>query len=93
MADAPRGADEPHRTPLDYAVAKAIEHQIVTFSESHEHQDQLRLLNHLIPQPCHRAGVRCVAVEVCRAEDNAAIEVLVTAPEFDRDLAMQIARR
>ena len=73
-------------------VAKASEHQVVIFGEVHERRDALHFLNELIPVLHHRAGVRCVAMEVCLAEDNAAIERLVTASDFDRDLAMTIAR-
>ncbi len=49
-------------------------------------------LNALIPVLHHRAQVRCVAMEVCLAEDNEAIARLVTASTFDRELALSIAR-
>jgi len=78
--------------PVDYAVMKAREHQVVIFGESHEREAELRYLNDLVPQLVQRAGVTCVAMEVCLAEDNELIEKLVTSPEFDRDLAMEIAR-
>jgi uncharacterized RDD family membrane protein YckC len=84
--------DRNGRTPMEYAVAKASEHQVVIFGEVHERREALRFLNELIPVLHHRAGVRCVAMEVCLAEDNATIERLVTDSDFDRDLARTIAR-
>jgi len=78
--------------PLEYAVAKAKAHQVVIFGELHEQRQPLRFLNALIPVLYQRAGVTCVGMEVCLAQDNARLERLVTAPKFDRDLAMEIAR-
>jgi len=84
--------DQIGRTPIEYAVAKAAVHQVVIFGEIHERREALRFLNELIPVLYHRAGVRCLAMEVCLAEDGATINHLVTASHFDRDLAMTIAR-
>ncbi len=81
------------KSPIDYAVEKAREHQVVIFGESHERRIELRYLNDLVPVLYRQAGVTCVAMEVCLADDNELIEKLVTASEFDRDLALQIARR
>jgi uncharacterized RDD family membrane protein YckC len=78
--------------PVDYAVAKAAEYQVVIFGESHERRHELQLLNELIPELYHRAGVTCVAMEVCLANDNEQIDRLVTAEGFDPELALQIAR-
>ena len=81
------------KDPIDYAVMKAQQHQVLIFGESHERKVELRYLNDLIPELHHRAGVTCVAMEVCLAEDNELIEKLVTASEFDHEAAMRIARR
>ena len=79
--------------PVEYAVAKAQEHQVLVFGEqAHEKKEYLELLNGLIPQLYKRAGVTCVAMEVCLAEDDEDLQRLVTAPQFDRNLALQIAR-
>jgi uncharacterized RDD family membrane protein YckC len=78
--------------PVDYAVEKAAEHQVVIFGESHERRHELQLLNDLIPELYRRAGVTCVAMEVCLANDNEQIDRLITAEEFDPELALQIAR-
>lgn len=84
--------DRHGQAPIEYAVAKAAEHQVVIFGEMHERRDELRFLNELIPTLHRRAGVQSVAMEACLAEDNATMEKLVTAPEFDRSLALEIAR-
>jgi len=80
------------KDPVDYVVETTAKHQITIFGEMHEQKDYLLFLNQIIPELYHRAGVTCVAMEVCMAEDNEKIERLVTAPEFDRDLALEIAR-
>jgi len=77
---------------VEYAVETAAKHQVTIFGEIHQQKDYLLFLNKIIPELYHRAGVTCVAMEVCLAEDNKNINQLVTAPEFDRDLALEIAR-
>jgi len=84
--------DEQGRGPIEYAVAKATEYPLVMFGEVHERHEALHFLNELIPAVYRQAGVRCVAMEVCLAEDNAAIERLVSSSDFDRELALEIAR-
>lgn len=79
-------------TPIEYVVAKAQQHQVVIFGEVHEKKEALALLNELIPQLYHRAHVTKVAMEVFLSEDNDRLKRLVTAEDFSRGLAMQIAR-
>jgi uncharacterized RDD family membrane protein YckC len=78
--------------PVDYAVAKAKQFQLVIFGEEHEQRESLLFLNHAIPQLYHRARVTCVAMEVFKARDNSKLERLVTAPAFDRAAALDLAR-
>ena len=84
--------DENAAGPIDYAVRVASEHDLVIFGEVHEQRDCLLFLNDLIPELYSRAGVTCVGLEVCLARDNDLLQRLVTAPEFDRELALRIAR-
>ena len=78
---------------VEYVVAKAQKRQVLVFGEgAHEKKECLDLLNESIPQLYQRAGVTCVALEVCLAQDNANLQRLVTAPQYDRELALQIAR-
>jgi uncharacterized RDD family membrane protein YckC len=81
-------------SPVEYAVAKARQHQVLVFgASSHEKKELLDLLNALIPELYRRTGITKVALEVCLAEDNEKLERLVTGEEFDRELALEIARR
>jgi uncharacterized RDD family membrane protein YckC len=78
--------------PIEYAVQTARKHQVTIFGETHFKQEYLQFLSRLIPELYHRAGITCVAMEVCQAEDNAKLVQLVTSETFDRDIAIQIAR-
>ena len=88
-----RWLDQTGLSPVDYAVLVVRRHQVTIFGELHEKQQSLDFLNRAIPELYHRAGVTCVAMEVCLAKDNAKLWQLVTGAEFDRGLALQIARR
>jgi len=76
----------------EYAVKTASQHDVTIFAELHEIQDNLLFLSRIIPDLYHRAGVRCIAMEVCCPQDNELLQRLVTADSFDRDLALKIAR-
>lgn len=80
------------KDPVEYAVETAAKHQVTIFGEVHETKDYLVFLNKIIPDLYYRAGVTCVAMEVCLAEDSEKINRLVMASEFDPDLALEIAR-
>lgn len=80
------------RAPVDYAVQVASAHQIVIFGEAHDIRSQVSFLIEAIPDLYRRAGVRCIAMEVCTREDNDDISRLVTAPVYDNELALRIAR-
>ena len=67
-------------------------HTITIFEERHHVQDDLVFLNRVIPDLYHRAGVTCIAVEYISAENNTQLVNLVTADEYDRELALSIAR-
>ena len=87
-----RWLDGNGKTPIDYAVQMASTHLVVVFGEAHGVSSQISFLSEAIPELYHRAGVRCIAMEVCTHEDNEEIARLVTAPEYDHDLALRIAR-
>jgi uncharacterized RDD family membrane protein YckC len=77
---------------MDYAVEKASEHQVTFFGEIHEQSDLLKFLQDMIPELYYKAGVRCIAIEVCTHEDNALINKLVTSEKYDSALALDIGR-
>lgn len=84
--------DENSKDPVDYVVEVAQKHQITIFGEVHHMQDDLQFLNRIIPHLYHRAGITCIAMEACASEDNADLAKLVTAEQFDPELALRIAR-
>ena len=84
--------DNNAKDPVEYAVETAAKHQVTIFGEVHEQRDYLLFLSEIIPKLYHQAGVTCVAMEVLLAEDNETINRLVTAKNFDRALALEIAR-
>ena len=79
-------------SPVDYAVQAASTHQLVVFGEMHNIKSQISFLAEAIPALYHRAGVRCIALETCTQEDNEELAELVTAPEYDHERALRIAR-
>jgi len=85
--------DENAVSPIDYAVEKCRQYPLVIFGEQHEQRETLRLFNELIPILYERAGVTTIAMELFMAEENEAIDQLVTAPTFDREAVMKLARR
>jgi hypothetical protein len=80
------------KAPLEYAIEKCKEHQIVVFGEVHVKKDYLDFLLNLIPEAYHKAGVTYVALEVCTSADNDKIARLLEGSTFDYDLALEIAR-
>ncbi|MBC8509638.1 MAG: RDD family protein [Chloroflexi bacterium] len=74
--------------PVDYLVQTSAAHRVTIVGEVHGKKEYLDLLNEAISRLYHEAGVRCIALEVCLAKDNKLLHQLVTAPQFDRDLAM-----
>jgi hypothetical protein len=84
--------DEFAMAPLDYALKKCQEHQVVIFGEQHGTKDYLDFFLRLIPEAYHKAGMRVVILEVCKYEDNDRIEKLIEGAAYDRALALEIAR-
>ncbi len=84
--------DSHGKDPVDYVIDIAAAHQVTLIGKAHHVHENLEFLNRIIPDLYHRAGVTCIAMEVCVAQDNQRLQSLVTAPQFDRDLALQIAR-
>jgi len=58
----------------------------------HDKKDNLDFLNKIIPALYHKAGVRYIAMECFPPEMNNKVKKLVTAKNYDRELALEIAR-
>lgn len=84
--------DEFGKVPLDYALKKCREHQVIIFGELHGVKDYLDFFLKLIPEAYHKAGMRVVVLEAFKYEQSADIEKLVEGITYDRKLALEIAR-
>ncbi len=79
-------------TPEDYVVALFLDHDVVFLGEYHRAKHDVVLVQSLI-EPLYDAGVRVLATEFGRREDQAEIDSLLGAPEWDEGLAREIVFR
>lgn len=79
-----------HRqAPADYVVSSFSSAQIVLIGEDHAVRENLLFVQSLIPR-LYRAGVTTLGMEFGAAEDQAALDALVTAPDYDVAAARRI---
>lgn len=78
--------------PVDYVVGLFPDHDVVFLCEQHRVREQTLLVQSLI-EPLHHAGVRVLATEFGRREDQPLIDSLLVALEWDEELAREIAFR
>lgn len=78
--------------PAPYLVHFAAQHRVTIVGEVHGKKPFLEFLNRSIPELYHTAGVRVIALECCRRDQDALLRKLVTADEFDEALLLNIAR-
>lgn len=79
-------------TPERYVVGLFSGHDVVFLGEQHRVKHDALLVQSLIG-PLYEVGVRVLATEFARREDQAQIDSLLVAPEWDEDLAREIALR
>jgi len=84
--------DEHAKSAQEYLIDLFERHQVVIVGEFHHIKEHKEFISELIPRLYHEAGVLCVGWEFCKRIENQRLERLVTAPEYDRELALQIAR-
>ncbi len=77
------------QTPEDYIVSKFAKYDLVLIGEQHWVRQQVTLVGSLIPQ-LHRAGIAILAIEFARRSDQALIDSLLNATEYDEKLARRI---
>ena len=87
-----RWLDEHAKPAQQYFIDLFKKHQIVIFGEGHNVKEHKDFIIELIPRLYYEAGVRCIGWEFSPYTDNEQLEKLVTAPEYDRELALQFAR-
>ena len=79
-------------TPERYVVGLFSDHDVVFLGEHHRVKHDALLVQSLIG-PLYVVDVRVLATEFARREDQAQIDSLLVAPEWDEDLAREIAFR
>lgn len=81
-------AEHPNRSE-DYVLSKFIEHDIVLLGEMHYVKQQLELYHRLIPKLGEK-GIRILAYEFARREDQTLLDDLLGKSFFDESLAKTI---
>ena len=79
-------------TPENYVVGLFSDHDVVFLGEQHRVKQDVLLVQSLIG-PLYKAGVRVLAMEFGRREDQPLIDSLLLAAEWDEDLAREIVFR
>ena len=81
-----------HQPAVEFVVNQFKKHDVVLLGEDHQIAENCRFVSSLI-EPLYRNGVRTLAWEFTRSSFNDEVSKLVTADEFDDDLANQLLRR
>lgn len=76
----------------DYVVGLFSKHDVVIVGEFHHIKEHKDFVIGLIPRLYHEAGVRCIGWEFSRHTDNARLDKLVSAADYDREAALNFAR-
>ena len=79
-------------TPENYVVGLFSDHDVVFLGEQHRVKQDALLVQSLV-EPLYEAGVRVLATEFGRREDQTDIDALLGAPEWDETLAREIVFR
>ncbi len=80
------------REPAAYVAGRFDDHDVVFLGEMHRIAHDVRFVQSLL-EPLYGRGVRVLATEFGRREDQADIDALLAAPEWDEALAREITFR
>lgn len=76
--------------PIDCIVGKFETHDLVLLGEAHGIRENCEFVASVLQALYQRAGVRRFATEFVRSSNSERVNRLVTAPSYDRDLALAI---
>lgn len=79
-----------YMTPEDYVIEKFKTHNVVIIGEYHRVKHDVMLVQNLIPL-LYANGIYTVAIEFASYEDQALIDRLITAADYDEQLARTIS--
>lgn len=77
------------RSPEQYIIHKFKTHDVILLSEDHSIKHNLLLAQEIIPK-LYKAGIYNFGVEFGAFEDQALADSLITAPEYNEDIARKI---
>ena len=81
------------KEPENYIIEKFKKHDLVIVGEMHHVQQNLELLQRLIPRLYKQAGVRFLGYEFFASSCQKDIDALVNAKQYDEALARDIVRK
>jgi hypothetical protein len=84
--------DTQAKTPEKYVVGLYSKHDVVFLGEQHRVKHDVLLVQSLIA-PLYKAGVRVLATEFGRREDQLLIDSLLVLPQWNEELAREIVFR
>lgn len=77
--------------PAEYVLTKTREHRIVLLGEAHWTAHEPRFLNELLPR-LHESAVTAIGIEMLRITDQARIDALLSATEWNPNAALAVMR-
>jgi hypothetical protein len=77
------------QAPDEYLIAKFKDHSVILLGEEHAVKDNLDFVIALIPGLC-KAGVYNIGMEFGASEDQARLDSLINAPQYDEQLARDL---
>ena len=80
------------KPPAEYVIAKYKDHDVVIIGETHMVKENCELVSGLIEPLYREAGVTCLATEFLKSKYNDLANELVTAKEYDQQLALKLFR-
>ena len=92
LAELEAWLQENGREPTAYVLGQFDDHDVVFLGEMHRVKHDVLFVQSLL-EPLHRRGVRVLATEFGRREDQPDIDALLAAPEWNEALAREITFR
>ena len=89
QAELGRWFEENGQSPPDYVVGLFDRHDVVFLGEMHRIKHDLDLVRTLLA-PLHAKGIRTLATEFARREDQALVDSIVTADHWQEELARRL---
>jgi len=77
------------RPPADYVLGLFVNHDVVLLGEQHRIRHDAELVQALVPR-LREAKVGTLAIEFARREEQALIDSIVNAPEWQEELAREV---